>query len=569
MSHCTPLVSLHPPTATLQHSNTPTHQRAIQPILLLPPHSYLPDHCSIKLCSDSQCGDQNLICLPVNMDAALKARKLGSATARKNRMQERQFQQQQAHQERQDRKRQIMYDSQHSDDSDNDSVFSASSNPDLEFSAETPSEYSLRTPEDSSPELELGSQDVRVKIGNSTHDELAELDVVKQGTKELDTFVTNSHSGPKMQATLTTVADWNYDRFSLLVDPTEANRGIEIEDEEDATSSSDDSSDDFSPIEIAVPVSYSLPKSRPAMVRIMTTQSRSQSLRINKSNASRPVGRRHVSEQLLSNLTHDAFKVGGPRAFEASNSSRETLGSVSYSASLASKDENSFSRSASQTSCSDHGSKSPKRKSSLPLLFGNSKTGHSRMSSIKKFIRSSTLGPPSGGQLHAGVPQRHPSSATLETHFEGQRSSMEQIRETVVDEVVRPKTARAPSPLLAAHVPALPSTAWPTRAESITRPPNTNSDLNKEKPGSKLRPRSGSIGQALKSLSTAPKRSDSSMPPVPTIQIPQPQQIDADSFPTPPPLTPRNPRRTSHYSPFPPTPNKRTSSMAVGLGLRY
>lgn len=509
------------------------------------------------------------------MEDQLKARKLASASVRKQRITERQKQKEFLAEQREERRKRLLrYSELYNTDSDT----SRSNSPENDSSVETPSEYSVRTPGVSA------SPDVEIKI-QATDLEL-ELDAKRRNTMDrtgMSTALERQGSKSKMNppkpvllgASLNRPCDFRYDRFSTIID------SVEIEPNEEQTSSgseNDDDDEDYSPLEVATPIAIRMPVARPSVISVVEQRPQRFSVKnINtimittpKNPPGKPMNKESMSEQKQN--TSSGFSTPEPKPVEALTPSSASMVSVGPSF------ENRRAMS-SQTSL-DHGLK---KKSSMPMF---TKFTHARMNSIKNFMKPQSIsGPlpavpqiPSAHQsrpseIASSIPFSAPShkndGTRSEKHFPSspRRSFTEppaQLKSILQD--VRPQTARQPSQE---------STFVLQRGSMNIQPPpipveeQEPAAMTRKKSFSNLRRRSGSLGQALRFSSSRSKSPlpDAPLPPVPPIRVPTRDSIASVDFPTPPPKTAKSSRKSgmSLYSPFPPSGQK---SEHIGLGLR-
>lgn len=445
------------------------------------------------------------------MENQLKERKLGSANVRKQRIAERQIQKAVLAEQREERKKRFMrYSEIYSSDS------SRASSPDQ--SAATPSDIDIRTPQHSSPETEL----LKIQSSEFNTYEVPEHDATDATL--LAKRLSKTKPPPMFTASLNTANDWKYDRLSVYIKEKE---------ESDVSSESEDDS----PIEIATPISYHAPTTKPAVVSVTiaaVTISR-RPTKFSTSNISdimiRPQtsSTRHTgSVASLKENNKSGFLASEARPFEITEIERPEL----------------------------------KKKSSVPML---NRFAHARMSSIKSFMKPQSIsGPPAIPaipQAHQSRPSESAEEVLLRSEMTPRRSFTEPIQSRTQISEQRPQTARMSKMSIS-------SMALSTN--SLPRPPsiidlNDDPALSKKKSFTNLRRRSGSIGQALKFATSGkrPATPDAPLPPMPQINIPIKDSISNRSS-MQPPKSPRSVRKSGMYSPFPST----TKAQPVGLGLR-
>lgn len=557
------------------------------------------------------------------MDKELKARKMASASVRKQRIQERQRQQDLM---REQRKNTMPRPSEaYSSDSSDTSDSSRSNSPGNDSSAETPSEYSLKTPENSfSPDVEIQTQPADViALGDPKREQDATL--ISKPTI-LERRRSRSVSKQIMfSSSLNRPCDFRYDRFSTVIDPIEIPQVVEREEQMDGSSSSaedeqeeaDEDEDDYSPIELATPVAIRMPISRPSVVSVVGGAGPQPSLHpgpqpgpqkfsvknINtimitppKPPAPRP--RTIEITPILKPQTQNGhgFPINEPKAVE-------TITPLSSCINVSVEPTSAKSLPAPASSTNDS---SLRKKSSMPML---TKFTHARMNSIKNLIKPQSIsGPPPAVPLIPSAHQPRPSESMSNILLS---ASTHRNKPSVADKVLppsprrslteppwlqptsqekRPQTARSQSQnavnTLAncsqGNIAILSSrsqisiTALPTPTSSPSRKASTKAGgeesegpaMNRKKSFSNLRRRSGSIGQALKfgsSSKSKPSTPDAPPPPVPMIRVPTQESVQTLNYP-PLPKTPKTVRKSGMmYSPFPPPSQK---GEPVGLGLR-
>ena len=217
------------------------------------------------------------------MDQILKSRKMASVFARRQKIDQR---------ERQEREEEETADIMSAATRqqkikillDTDSDFTASRKPSTSTdilnspthepgydssTSDSPSEDSPKTPDGiplppagkkRPPPLRLNTQQHPASKSHGMADDLAELPM----PPSLATLGRSSaSSSPLTKPSLVTLADWNYDRYSAVMDSPRSAKAVGNEPHES-----------YSPIEVATPVSYQLPKARPAMVKLINIGSK-------------------------------------------------------------------------------------------------------------------------------------------------------------------------------------------------------------------------------------------------------------------------------------------------------
>lgn len=552
------------------------------------------------------------------MDKELKIRKLASASVRRQRSQEREKQRQQAYEEREERKKRMgrmssIYDS---DDSD----ASRPGSPENDSSADTPSEHSLRTPDNAfSPKVEIKGQSVDLTVTQDLlkEDELAiipkpstnTVPIVKPTLLERRRSKLNPTQPILFTSSLSRPCDWVYDRFSTIIDPVDL--GLKPEEEVKSSASAEESGsddteddgsgddDDYSPIELATPVAIRMPISRPSVVSVVGANAQPfgpQKFHVSNINTiminppKQPIPNRKPA--IIETVPTPSSEVASEPAFPVVHANSESL--TPSSASIISI-EPSSTKSLPGTSIASTDA-SLKKKSSMPML---TRFKHARMNSIKNFMKPQSIsGPPPAVPMIPTNHQARPSESvanillSVNTHRSnsstGDKNMPSSPRRSLTEpnlpkpttEAKRPQTARAPSQssinVLCSQpqsdVSAMPPPLPESSSNSWLRPRQEemdNSSMTKKKSFQSFRRRSGSIGQALKFGSSSKSKSpgqEEPLPPMPVV-IPAVQEpVQPVNLPTPPTRTPRQTRKSGmNYSPFP-QPIQRGEP--VGLGLR-
>jgi hypothetical protein len=477
-----------------------------------------------------------------------------------------------------------------------------------EESVTTPSECSVVTPHDTPPApLAFEKPESGTTVQVSTLPEKPQLHLMlPEPLAGTQPFTSQPSPALKLQASLVALADFTYDRFSMIFDspqpvtsPTEPMSTPEVD------------FDDYSPspVEIATPISICLPKTRPAVISISSRSSKK---------------RRAISAQ--SPLTQEArprSPVADPRPPPPPPRSAKRLSSSSvHSAFLASEaspiqvpdlpaNASSIIASANRDSmawpASTDNKKSMQRKSSQPLMSAI-KTGHARVSSIRSMMRSPTHN--HSTSISSSRPEsrssRPPTSAAdiMNDDFK----PFETVPANLYDAPqVRPHTShqRMSRPSISSTASRQPSvTALPLYPHLSNRSTSNLMELephadsiHRKKSFSGLRKRSESIGQAIKSASSRTKSSAGHTPklsqeydtppphPLPQAALRVPtarpsQAAELSSFPTSPLPSPRGSisaksyrsrKSVASYSMFPPGPkigSDMKNGVGLGLGLR-
>jgi hypothetical protein len=451
------------------------------------------------------------------MDQALKERRLGSAAARRKKMEERERERQQRHQkmsgEARERKIKELLDHSSDDedlDEENDNATSGTtSEPDLDYasSVQTPSDSSLLTPDDlPSPLVVRRRKPNQNFVGDVTGGAPGQLQIsllVDSQQNKNNTIHVESPSSPSpvLQSSLVTLSDWNYERFSAVLNPDKVQEDLAAEDFQYP----------YSPIEVATPISYSLPKVRPSVVSICSISSNRKS-----QTPKSPKRETHLSRQ---------------SAFPASEATPFRLPSSPTKPSRTSS--NAYPESQLQKSY-PQGAKF-ERKSSAPLLTGTSRFSRTeplrkadQMVSASPHIRKTDhlrLSPPMPGSMH-GLRSNTPLSPQESEHC---RTSMPFDRR-VEHNLRRPSTGYG-------------QVSQQSQPSTNTTPATTSKPsalhIARKKSISALRSSSESIGQALRSVKAKGRlsiRPDVDTPPVPILIMPKPDQsLDLSFFPLPPP----------------------------------
>lgn len=506
------------------------------------------------------------------MEQALRARSLSSASARRKRIQEREGERQKARTEARQRALalQDLSDPDSQSGSDDDTPGSSHSRED---SVETSSEYSLNTPNDT-PQPQAMYETTPPLGGGSK----PALQVVVPETpvdgKQQD--IPQSEPAPKLHASLATFSDFQYDRFSMIVDsPAEL-----------VPSPVSDSDAQESFCEVATPVSYRLPRGRPAVVSI--TSKSSSSKRRNSSAASSLF---QQATQRAATMPPD-LPARSPRRLSQSSQKSGFLASEAapfqvpelppnamYMIANASRDSLAISTHSAEPSSRPH----HPRKPSMPLLSAAFKSSHARMSSIKGLVSPSISGRPNSRS------DRPRTAAADEMTFQTVPTNLNEPPPPSRNRIShRPSTSyasvRSGSVTALPTPPAEPRTHLPEQQMSRENSPSPEGYVPRKKSFSNLRKRSESISNTIKFISGAKKGSrDSKLPPTPTAAVPplpshmnmnMRKSVDLRHFPSPPPPipSPRDQLRKSvtnaNYSPFPSGYAGGSKQGMIGLGIR-
>lgn len=517
----------------------------------------------------------------------MKIKGLASATVRKQRMHERQKQKELMREEREERKRRmIRYSEIYASSSESSRSNSPENDSTADTPSESPSECSITTPSNSfSPNVEIRLQNI-----NFAKDVLIKKEDDDETTSKrpvLDRRRSKSKpAAPTMlAASLTTVSDFRYDRFSTFIEPVKIHEASESE---SASTDEDDSDEDYSPIEVATPVAIRMPISRPSVISVISpaaSESGPQKFSIKNINTiminpprPRLVTTKTEPSQPKSHrdsefLTSEANPLEVPTPSSASVVSIEPSSTQSLRSLPASE-------------------QSPvdgylKKKSSMPML---GKFTHSRMNSIKNFIKTQSIsGPPPAiptiPSAHQNRPSENMSTSSPGYEFRPnapkvrpaspRRSLTEPTLLKVIPQHQRPQTARTVSQASAISVPTFPPTPVSMPMATATAQMHSLSEeteplMDRKKSFANLRRRSGSLGQALKFVSSSKNKipaSEAPLPPVPTINVPAEDYIEPMDHAPLPSRASRTVRRSGMglYSPFPQAPQK---GAPIGLGLR-
>ncbi|KAJ9617268.1 hypothetical protein H2200_000989 [Cladophialophora chaetospira] len=476
------------------------------------------------------------------MDQVLKARKMSSASARRRKIQERQQQQALDREKYEAHKRRIVIYDHRADrqsaymedleDSTSNGVDMEVDRLDRESSAETQSERSVLTPDDM----------LHNKTGFGAHSSFEthtlpplkihipdEEDVLQQMELDDHRVVIPPSPKPLLQASLATLSDFRYDRYSMILDsPISETLSPEL-----------DTDETFSPIETATPISYQQPKSRPSLISIVSISHRSKRRTASlQSPLSQEVPRtleRPAKRQSTSSI-HSGFPAAEATLFEVPNLPDNAFQLIAN---------------ASQESLPLSGKERPKsraeRKSSMPRL--STALSHARMSSIKSLIKtptSATPTPTAMQRMSFSRPSSHisrPSTASIPasdvTSFMKNPAAL--CSSSNLNSMTRPPTARSSSASMLGPnaMTALPSLPTPPADEDVSDPMSAR-PMSRKKSFSTLRRRSESIGQAIKGLGKITAKHDVPLPTPPALMTPgKAPAFDLSKFPTPPLPSPR------------------------------
>lgn len=491
-----------------------------------------------------------------NMDEALKSRKMSSASARRRKFQERQQQQALEVERRNQHKRRIMmYDhlAEHVDEQEGGSTDDNYDRFDRESSVDTPSERSVLTPDESLSNRAMFGKEHKVDTSSMTAlkihipEEEEDLDMQLDESR----VVVPPSPSPVLQASLATLSDFRYDRYSVSLDSPIL----------DLMSPDLDTDETFSPIETATPIAYQLPKARPSLISI-TTSDTTRSKRRTPSTQS-PLSqtmshsRERPSKRQSTTSTYSGFPAAEATLFEVpdlpanafqliANASQESLPLSLYQPKSRAE-----------------------RKSSVPRL--STALSHARVSSIKSLIKTPTSATHARSLSRNSAHTSRPSTASI-SGFDGftLKNNAASNSTTNLSLMQRPPTSMSMTSIgsNSNHHPitALPSLPTPP-ADDTMSDPLANRSMSRKKSFSALRRRSESIGQAIKGLGKITTKHDVPMPTpaVMTPKIPSKNALDLSSFPTPPLPSPRTGKSSagSYMSPM-----DRSSSGPIGLGLR-
>ena len=422
-----------------------------------------------------------------------------------------------------------------------------------ESSVDTPSERSVLTPDESlSGRAVFGKQHqvdtssiTPLKIHIPEEEEDLEMDLEVNQVK-----VPPSPSPVRLHASLATLSDFRYDRFSLILESPIS----------DLVSPDLDNDETFSPIETATPIAYQLPKERPSLISISTSSSTRSKRRTPSAQSpllqTMPNTIERPSKRLSTTSSHGGYPAAEATLFEVPDLPANAFQLIAN----ASQESLSLPFSQPKTRA--------ERKSSVPRL--STALGHGRVSSIKSLIKTPTSATHSRSFSRNSGHASRPSTASI-SGFDGYalRNTAASSSTTNLSQMQRPPTSMSMRSVgsTSSHHPmtALPSLPTPPADDNVTDP--MSKSMSRKKSFSALRRRSESIGQAIKGLGKITTKHDVPMPTpaVATPRIPNKNLLDLSSFPTPPLPSPRTGKsNTNSYI----SPMERTSTGPIGLGLR-
>ena len=476
------------------------------------------------------------------MNQVLEAKKMGSVSTRRRKIEERQQQQALDRERFAERKRRIMiYDHmvEHVSEQADGLGYTMGNEMDMDYerfetesSTETLSERSASTPDD--------ALQTKAQFGRQITDE---ADVFAQLAVDGDRIILPRSPQPTLHSSLATLADFSYDRYSTILDsPLPGIFSPEL-----------DTDEIFSPIKKATPIFYQQPSSRPSLISIVNltprSRRRTESLQSPLSQVtSHPLGRR--TKRQSPSTVHSGFPAAEPTGSE-----------------IPSLPDNAFEliANASQESLPLSTKEQPlnkaERKSSMPRL--STALSHARMSSIKTFMKTPTSAALTNSDRSLlSRPSSHisrPATANVAAADVTTFSSSNLIS------MPRPSTSHRSSTMPTnATMTALPCLPMPPAGEDIDDPPEGKPSMQRKKSYPTLRRRSESFGQAMKGSSKVPTKHDVPVPTTPGMMAPKKAYpFDLPTFPAPPLPTPRPGKGGA--TPFTPV---RTRSSGIGLGLR-
>ncbi|KAJ4503750.1 hypothetical protein HRR83_008768 [Exophiala dermatitidis] len=501
---------------------------------------------------------------PGAMDQVLKSRELSSASVRRRKFQERQQQNALEREKMRERKRMMMiYDpvEEELDDfgaSSRDEMDSGTRQCERRSSIETPSECSVSTPDDTFLNRAAFGQ-CSAYGANVKPTEMLEGGDDRVPTAPNYSFVTipPPSPAPVLQASLATLSDFRYDRYSVFLDSPIS----------ELLSSDSETEETLSPVEVATPVAFSLPKSRPSLISIACTSQHHKRItsplpsplsQSTSQQPERPAKRRSISS------SHSGFPAAEATLLEVPDlpaSACEVIANASANASQESLVLPLPSRSS--RSKGD-------RKSSLPRL--SIALSHARMSSIKTLIKTPTTLTGSRSSSRSSVNISRPSTAcqpAADQILEGDDPMASTIANNLAHLQRSTTTTSTSSTASQVNMTALPTPpADDSPPDPLTAIPHMGP--RKKSSFSVLRRRSESIGQALKGFGKSSTRAEAPAPlplaSAPTSTTPRKQYpLDLSAFPTPPLPSPRT--GTSSAASFT-SASIKSSDGAVGLGLK-
>jgi hypothetical protein len=553
------------------------------------------------------------------MEEVLKSRSLSSATARRNKIRAREEERRVARTER-DSRRRMLVQTESSDDetqSNSEDDTRASLHSRQDSYDETSSEYSLKTPDDTPHPIHEKTPSLAGVMKPTLQIAVPKIPSnIKQHTS-----VPSGSSPPKLQASLVKRSDFNYDRYSMLIDtPMETKvpsipftaSPVQITkspDTEGIDSDEEDDEDDEVEIvqaqlcKVATPVSFSAPKARPAVISISSRESL-QKRRASSSTASllhqaTTRSSSMIPPELPQRSTRRLSQTSSKSGFLASEASPFQMPpdlphNAMYMIANASRDS---------VALSTHSAAEPlsrpqqSRKSSMPLLTAAFKSHHSRLSSFRGL-----MSPPQSARSDS-ISETRPKTAVANPSD----LSFQTVPTNLNDPLPLPTSGHSQRPstsyantMRTGSVTALPT---PPPDAPTTNPmetaressPSPEGHMRRKKSFSALRKRSESISKAISFVAGAKKGSRDSRLPPPTPVVP-PLPMSARSQPatpamshggsrkstdlqhnltmnTPPPLpSPREQMRKSvtnaNYSPFPAVSARQSGRGIIGLGIR-
>lgn len=351
------------------------------------------------------------------MEQALRKRSLSSASARRKRIEQREQERERIRTEARQRvlALQELSDDESQPTTDDDMPASSHSRDD---SVETSSEYSLETP-DNTPQARYDKTPA-IESRPTLHVLVPETSMDIQPDKE-------SSPEPQLQASLTAFTDFQYDRFSIMV-----NSPLEL-----LPSPASEPDEPETPCEVATPISYSLPRVRPAVVSIKSRSTSSRTPRTSSSISSllpHAVQRAAtMPPELPTRSTRRLSQVSTKSGFLASEAAPlqvpELPRNAMYMIANASRDSLAMSTHSVEASLRQHPPQT--RKNSMPLLSAAFRSGHARINSIKGLV-SPTF--PSSTSSSTSARDRPGSSSQHTRSFQASSHNNQQP-------LIRPRTA--------------------------------------------------------------------------------------------------------------------------------
>lgn len=424
---------------------------------------------------------------------------------------------------------------------------------DRESSVGTPSERSAVTPDETLLNRStFGKQNspstdpvTPLKIRIPDDEEVLQLDL------DENSIVVPSSPRPLLQASLATLSDFRYDRYSLIMEsPVSEVLSPELETDET-----------FSPIETATPISFQLPKSRPSLISIVSISERRKRRTVSmQSPLSQTVSQvsERASKRLSTSSVRSGFLASEARPFEVPDlpdNAFELIANASQESLPLSTKETSRSR--------------PERKSSTPRL--STALSHARMSSIKSFIKTPTSATPTRSFSRPSSHVSRPSTSSLTPidRFPVMKNSAASTSSTNLPLLHRLPTSTSISSsgsAIGTNMTALPSLPTPPADEEFSDPLVGKPMMQRKKSFSALRRRSESIGQAIKGLGKITTKHEAPLPPTPALtDLRKQSALDLSRFPTPPLPSPNTGKSSAgSFS----SSRTRSSGGHIGLGLR-